>query len=37
MAWSPRGFSALRSTYDGKSAFFGLLAPAAVHGQLFVL
>ena len=30
-------FSPLRSTYFGKSAFFGLLGPAALHGQLFVL
>src|SRR5215208_2311845 len=38
MAWTPRGDSALLfSTYAGKSAFFWLLGPAAVHGQLFTL
>ncbi len=36
-AWTARGFSLPLSTYAGKSAFFGLLAPAADHGELLEL
>src|SRR5215831_379955 len=37
MACRPRADSLPLSTYFGKSACFGLLAPAADHGQLFEL
>src|SRR2546423_15220394 len=38
VAWTPRADSELPvSTYAGKSAFFGLFAPAADQGQLLTL
>jgi hypothetical protein len=36
-AWRPRADAVPVSTYAGKSAFFGLLAPAADHGQSLLL